>query len=414
MNPYLFFILLILIGTYLLNLIVDVLNLRHVRSDLPEEFNGYYDEQKYKESQEYLKANTRFAILTDTVSVNIVIGFVVLGGFNLYDRFARSFGFGEIMTGLIFSAALLLTSQVLSIPVSVYETFVIEERYGFNRTRPKTFILDILKTWLLTAALGSIVLACVLWFFYTAGNWAWFYCWIALTLFQFFLLFVAPVTILPIFNKFSPLQEGDLRRAIEDYANKEHYKMKGVFTMDGSKRSTRTNAFFIGFGKFKRIVLYDTLIAKHEIDELLAILAHEMGHYKKKHVVLSLGLSVLNMGFMFFVLSFFINNEGLFLAFKMDHISVYASLLFFGLLYSPIQMLVSVLVNLLSRHNEYEADTFAVMSIGNAKALIRALKNLSVENLSNLTPHPFKVLLEYSHPPVLERIKAIRRKMALD
>jgi STE24 endopeptidase len=210
------------------------------------------------------------------------------------------------------------------------------------------------------------------------------------------------------------LQEGELRRAIESFAEKQQYKIKGIFTMDGSKRSSRTNAFFIGFGKFKRIVLYDTLLAKHGVEELLAILAHEMGHYKKRHVLESLVLTVLNTGLMFFILSFFIKNEGLFQAFKMDHSSVYASLLFFGFLYSPIQMIISVFVSYRSRQNEYEADKFAVRNGVGGEALIQALKKLSVENLSNLTPHPLKVRLTYSHPPVLKRIEAIRNMMPSD
>jgi len=408
MNLFLILILAILIGDYLLDLIVDILNMRHLRTDLPEEFVGYYDGERYGKSQEYLKETTRFGFVADSIATPLTIAFILLGGFNQVDLFARGFHLGAIPTGLIFAGALLLISQLMSIPFSIYSTFVIEERYGFNKTTPKTFVLDILKTWILAAVIGGILFSGVLWFFEKAGPWAWLWCWMALTLFQICLMFVAPVVILPIFNKFIPLPEGELRTAIEDYARTQHFKLKGIFTMDGSKRSTKSNAFFTGFGRFKRIVLFDTLIEKHTVDELVSVLAHEMGHYRKKHILKSMFLSILTSGLMFFILSLFINNRELFAAFGMDHVSVYASLFFFGFLYAPIEMLLSVFGNILSRRHEYEADAFAVDTYGKPEAMISALKKLSVDALSNLTPHPLKVFLSYSHPPVLDRIRAIR------
>ena len=259
---FLIIILAILIGEYLLNLIVEVKNVRYLRTDLPEEFSGYYDREKYGKSQEYLKENTWIGLITDSISTPVVIAFILFGGFNLIDQFARSFHLSTIPTGLIFAGVLMLASQLMEIPFSIYSTFVIEERYGFNKTTPKTFVLDILKTWVLAALIGGILFSAVLWFFKEAGPWAWAYCWIALTLFQVFLLFVAPVVIMPIFNKFVPLEDGELRAAIEGYAKKQDFKLKGVFTMDGSRRSTKSNAFFTGFGRFRRIVLFDTLIEK--------------------------------------------------------------------------------------------------------------------------------------------------------
>ena len=409
MNGFLLIILAVLIGAYLLDLIVDTLNVRHVTTVLPEEFEGYYDADKYKKSQRYLRENTRFGIISDTVTTPVTIAFILFGGFNIVDQFARGFNLGSILTGLIFAGVLLLASQILSIPFSIYSTFVIEEKYGFNKTTPKIFILDILKSWLLIAVIGGIVLSGVLWFFEKAGPLAWLYCWFAVTLFQIFLMFIAPVVIMPIFNKFIPLEEGELKQAIEDYARSQEFKLKGIFTMDGSKRSTKTNAFFTGFGRFRRIVLFDTLVEKHTVKELVSILAHEMGHYKKKHILKSIGLSTLSTGLMFGILSLFLNNRGLFAAFKMQEISIYASLLFFGFLYSPIQMVLSIFGNMLSRRHEYDADEYAVKTYNASASMIAALKKLSVENLSNLTPHPLKVFLSYSHPPVLERIRAIRR-----
>jgi STE24 endopeptidase len=409
MNYFLFIILGVLIGSYFLDLIVDTLNVRHLRTDLPEEFEGYYDAIKYKKSQKYLKENTRFGIISDTITTPITIVFILWGGFNVFDQFARGFNLGTIPTGLIFVGVLLFALQILLIPFSIYSTFVIEEKYGFNRTTPKTFILDILKSWLLVVVIGGIILSAVLWFFEKTGAWAWLYCWIAVTLFQIFLMFIAPVIIMPIFNKFIPLEDGDLKEAIEAYARSQEFKLKGIFTMDGSKRSTKTNAFFTGFGRFRRIVLFDTLVEKHTVRQLVSILAHEMGHYKKKHILKSIFISILTTGLMFYILSLFINNRELFAAFKMQETSVYASLLFFGFLYSPIQMVLSIFGNMISRGHEYDADAYAVKTYKDPVSMIAALKNLSVENLSNLTPHPLKVFLNYSHPPVLERIRAIRR-----
>lgn len=402
-------VLAILIGSYLLDLIVDILNVRHVDTKLPEEFEGLYDEVKYKTSQEYLKVNTQFSIFSATVSMLITISFILAGGFNWVDRIARSFDFGSIATGLIFAGLIMLGSQLIQIPFSIYDTFVIEDRFGFNKTTPKTFILDILKSWLLTVIIGGLVLAGVLWFFESVGESAWLYCWLALSFFQIFLMFVAPVVIMPLFNKFVPLEDGSLKKAIEDYAGSQKFKLKGIFKMDGSKRSTKSNAYFTGFGKFRRIVLFDTLIEKHTEDELVSILAHEMGHYKKKHILISIAMSLLTTGVMFYVLSLFINNQGLFAAFKMNEMSIYASLFFFGFLYAPIDMMLSIYANIISRRHEYEADKYAVLTYKKPESMISALKKLSVENLSNLTPHPFKVFFSYSHPPVLARVRAIKK-----
>ena len=408
MNIYLIIILTILIGEYLLNAIVENLNLSCAWPVLPKEFVGYYDAQKYKQSQNYLKENTRFTLVKETIFTALILALILIGGFNVVDKLARSFKLGPVLTGLTFAGILMLASRVLSIPFSVYRTFVIEEKFGFNKTTARTFFLDILKSLALGAVIGGIIFSAVLWFFAKMGSLAWVYCWIGVVLFQLFLLFIAPAVILPLFNKFVPLEEGQLKNAIEKYAAQEKFKLKGIFKIDASRRSTKTNAFFTGFGKYRRIALFDTLIRKHSVDELVSILAHEIGHYKKKHIIKRMAISIVTTGIMFFILSYFINNQGLFAAFKMDQLSIYASLFFFAFLYTPINILFSILANFIFRRHEYEADAYSVATYKKPESFIAALKKLSVDNLSNLTPHPLKVFLDYSHPPVLKRIQAIR------
>ncbi|MBI4846457.1 MAG: M48 family metallopeptidase [Candidatus Omnitrophica bacterium] len=408
MNVFLGVILAIIFFRYLLNLTVDFLNLRAAAVILPDEFKGYYDEEKYKKAQYYLREKTNFGIFEETVSTVVTVCFILAGGFDIVDQFARGFGFGKILTGIIFCGVLMLIAQAAAIPFSAYNTFVIEEKFGFNRTAVKTFILDILKSLVLGALIGGAAFAGILWFFERAGGLAWLYCWIAVSLFELLLLFIAPVVFLPLFNKFFPLAEGELKRTLENYAAGQNFALQGIFTMDGSKRSTKSNAFFTGFGRFRRIALFDTLIDNHNVDELVSVLAHEIGHYKKKHVLKHIGVSILTTGLMFLVMSFFLNNRGLFEAFKMREVSIYAGLVFFGFLYAPINMIFSIAANVISRKHEYEADNFSVTTYKKPQAFINALKKLSVNNLSNLTPHPLKVFLFYSHPPVLKRIQAIR------
>ena len=409
MNVYLVFILSAILGSYLLAVLVDWLNIKNIATELPEEFRDYYDAEKYSKSQSYLRENSRFGLIVGTLQTTAEVGMILFGGFNLADRFARSFELGSIATGLLFVGVLLLASSLLSLPFSIYSTFVVEEKYGFNRTTVKTFILDFLKSLLLGSIIGGAVLAGVLWFFEQTGEWAWLYCWLGVSGFQVVLMFIAPFVIMPLFNRFEPLEDGELKSAIEEYALTQKFKMKGVYKMDGSRRSSKSNAFFTGFGSSRRIVLFDTLIKKHSTSELVSIVAHEMGHYKKGHILQALVRGVVMMGFSFFLMSLFINNEQLFAAFQMEHLSIYASLLFFGFLYSPLSMVLSIVQGVISRKHEYDADAYAVRTFGAAEDMISALKKLSVDNLSNLSPHPLKVVLSYSHPPVLERILAIRK-----
>ncbi len=409
MNGYLLCIIGILLLSYVLELVVSLLNLRSLSPDLPAEFVGVYEQQQYARSQEYTRVTTRFALVQSTVSIVLTLGFILAGGFNLIDGVARGFGFSSIPTGLIFTGLLALLSTLVNLPFSVYSTFGIEQRFGFNTTTVATFLLDGAKAVLLTVVLGGPLLGGILWFFETCGNVAWLYCWIAAVVFVLVVQFLAPVLIMPLFNKFTPLAEGELKEAITRYAAGQGFALQGIYTMDGSKRSTRVNAFFTGFGRFRRIVFFDTLVDKLTSSEIVAVLAHEMGHYKLKHILTMTVLSILQMGFMFFILSLFLGNQGLFDAFGMEQISVYAGLIFFGFLYTPISTLVAIAFNAFSRRNEYQADRFAAESGGDGAALISGLKKLSVSNLSNLTPHPVHVFLNHSHPPVLARIEALRQ-----
>lgn len=397
-----------MIGGFVLDVIVECFNIKNLTTELPPEFGGLYDPRRYKTSQEYLKENTFFGIFQNTLFLAVIITFILAGGFNIADKFARSFNHGAIISGLIFAGILMLALEILKIPFSAYHTFVIEEKFGFNKTTLKTFISDILKSWFLGALIGGVLFAGVVWFFSAFGKIAWLYFWIVFALFELFLTFIAPVVIMPLFNKFIPLEDGELKTAVQDYARKEHFKMKGLFKMDGSRRSTKSNAFFTGFGRFRRIALFDTLIAKHTVDELVSVLAHEVGHYKLKHIQKSIILSILESGLMLFILSLFINNRGLAGAFQMESVSIYSSIFFFAFLYSPLNMALSVFGKWFSRKNEYEADRYAVTTYNRPEAMVTALKKLTVNNLGNLTPHPLKVFLEYTHPPILARIEAIR------
>ena len=408
MNIFAVIILLALAVNYFLNLASDLMNLKSLKTPLPEEFRDVFDEEKYREAQEYTRVRTRFGLITSTFSLLILLIFWFAGGFNWVDQLVRDFGYGTIVTGVLFVGILMLAQTIISLPFSVYSTFVIEERFGFNKTTPSTFIADRLKGMMLTVLLGGPLLAGVIAIFEFFGAVAWLYAWLVVILFTLFVQFIAPTWIMPLFNKFSPLEDGDLKKAILDYARNVSFPLQGIYKIDGSRRSSKSNAFFTGFGKNKRIALFDTLIEKHTIPELVAVLAHEVGHYKKKHIPKNMTISFLHTGVMLYLLSLFIRLPGLHEAFFMEEISVYAGLLFFGLLYSPIEMILSVMMQVFSRKHEYEADRYAADTTGDPEHMVSVLKKLSVDNLSNLTPHPFHVFLNYSHPPVLERIRAIR------
>lgn len=408
MSLYTLLIISFLLLVYIVETMADYLNVKNISNEIPAEFESYYDQEKYTKAQEYLRERTKFTVNYATFFTFIQIVFIMAGGFNFVDKVARSFGFGEIITGLVFAGILFLMMALLKIPFSAYSTFVIEEKFGFNKMTAKTFISDLLKSWIIGAVIGAAVFSVIIWFFGSFGTFAWLYALIAVIVFELLITFIYPVVVMPLFNKFTPLEDGELKTSVEEYAKKENFKMKGLFKMDNSKRSTKSNAFFAGFGKFRRIVLFDTLIEKHTVDELTSVLAHEMGHFKLGHIIRQMIFGFVTTAVMFFLLSLFINSLWLFEAFRMDNQSVYAGIIFFGFLYAPISMIIGIISSRISRKHEFEADAYAVTTYKKPEAMIDALKKLSVDNLSNLHPHPFKVFLEYSHPPTLERIKAIR------
>ena len=413
MNSYGIFIVAALLAKYLIDLVSELLNLMSLKPELPRELQGFYNPQEYIGSQEYTRAHARLGIFAGSFDLAVLLVFWFAGGFSWLDMLIRSLGFNSIVTGILYLGIFLLANSLLSVPFSVYSTFVIEEKFKFNRTTPRTFVLDRLKALLLSVILGIPLLAIVLWFFQHAGNLAWLYCWIISTAFILILQFVMPVWIMPLFNKFTPLPQGELKENIIQYAAKVGFAFKEISVMDGSRRSSKANAFFTGFGRNRRIALYDTLIEQHTVPELVAVLAHEIGHQKKKHIIQGIGIGIIHMGVLFFLLSLFLNNRSLFDAFYMTNLSVYGSLLFFGLLYEPISFILSILLNAFSRKHEREADDYAAKTIDSPEEMVAALKKLSCKNLTNLTPHPFYVFLHYGHPPLLQRIAAIR-KASLD
>ena len=409
MNIYLLIILSALIGEFLLRTLVRVLNLKALDPGLPNEFQGYYDEEKYARSQEYTRVNTRFAFFTTSFDLIVILVFILFGGFNFVDQIVRGFGLSTLPSGLAFFGILFFASDLISTPFSLYQNFVIEEDFGFNKMTLKTFILDKLKGYLLTLALGGVFLTAILFFFEKTGEYGWLYAWGIIGLFMILIQPLFTLVIAPMFNKFTPLEKGELRSAIENYAQKVGFPLSRIDVMDGSKRSAKSNAYFSGFGKQKRIALFDTLLEKHSNDEMVAILAHEVGHYKKHHIKVGILISILHTGLLFWLLSIFIDNPGLFEAFQMKEISVYGGLTFFMILYSPVELVLSVIMNAVSRRNEFQADAYSARTTEKSEHLISGLKNLSVSNLGNLTPHSLSVLLDHSHPPVLERITALKK-----
>jgi STE24 endopeptidase len=408
MNPIAIIILSVLLLELLLNFIADALNLKHLQTELPDEFQEHYDPHRYRRSQSYLKVHTRFAWVVSVVQLALLLGFWFAKGFPLLDAWIRSWQLGPVLSGVFYIGILAGLAGLVSLPFSIYSTFVIEERFGFNQTTGSTFIKDRLKGVMLAVVIGTPLLVIILTFFQYAGSHAWMFCWLAVTFYLFGVQLVAPTWIMPLFNRFVPLEDGPLKDAILRYAASIKFPLENVFVMDGSRRTRKSNAFFTGFGRRKRIVLFDTLITNHGIPELVSVLAHEMGHYKQKHIWISLAVGILQTGLMLYLLSLFLTYPGLFEAFYVPRPSVYAGLIFFALLYTPLDFLIGLWTRRLSRKHEYAADRFSALTTGNPQAMIEALKKLSVHNLSNLTPHPFYVFLNYSHPPVLARIRRLK------
>lgn len=398
----------ILLFDFILERILDYLNSTYWSSKIPVELEGIYDPEKYKKSQDYERVKTRFSILTSSVSLAAMLIILWFGGFAWLDEFARGYTQNPILVALIFFGVLGLAADLFSTPFSVYSTFVIEERFGFNKTTSKTFVLDKLKGWVVAAILGGGILALIVWIYLISGEWFWLIAWAVIGFFTIFMTMFYSNIIVPLFNKQTPLEDGELRTAIESFAHRVGFKLKNIFVMDGSKRSTKANAYFTGLGAKKRIVLFDTLIKDHSTEELVGVLAHEIGHYKKKHTLTGTLISLLQTGLMLYILSLFIGNPVLSQALGSETGSFHMGILAFGLLYSPFSLLISLVMNVVSRKNEFAADRYAGMNY-HPKPLQDALKKLSVNHLSNLNPHPAYVFFYYSHPPLLKRLKALDR-----
>ncbi len=399
----------IIIFEFLISRLMDYLNATRWTDKLPDEVKDIYDQEKYTKQQRYERESTRFGIITESFSMIIILLMLFFDGFAFVDEWVREYTSHPILMALLFFAVLFIVLDILTMPFSWYDTFIIEERYGFNKTTPKTFITDKIKGWALTAIIGGGLLSLLIWFFHSAGAYFWLYAWGLVVLFSVFMLMFYSNLIVPLFNKQTPLEEGSLRSAIEDFSKKAGFQLKNIYVIDGSKRSTKANAYFTGLGPKKRIVLFDTLINEMDNDEILSVLSHEIGHYKKKHILTSLFISIMQTGVMFFLLGYFLNNEVLSHALGAEEHSFHLGLIAFGILYSPLSTLIGIFMNMLSRKNEYEADAYAVQK-GLGDALVSALKKLSVKNLSNLRPHPAYVFINYSHPTLLQRIAFIKEK----
>lgn len=408
MNKPMAIVIVLLVGLCILDLVIDFLNLRSWSSTLPDEFKGYYNADRYALARRYMTDRTAFGMIRHVAILVFMVAFIVLGGFDFIDNIARGLRLGMIGTGLVFTGIFMMLFFLINLPFDAYDTFVIEQKYGFNLTTIRTFWLDIVKTLLLSGLIGAVLLSVILLLFENAGAKAWVYCWAAVALFQIIIMYVAPVLIIPLFNRLTPLENGKLRTEIEKLASSEDFQMRGIYTMDGSKRSTKANAALTGFGRFKRVLLYDTLIKQLDEDEIVGVLAHELGHYKHRHIIKFMALSLAFMAAGFYFFSLLANQPVLFKAFGASRVSWYASLVFFAILFMPLDRIVSVLPNWLSRKYEYAADCYAGKATGRPEALITALKKITSDSMANLNPHPVKVFFDYSHPPVLERIKALR------
>ena len=406
MQPQILFYIIIgiLAFNFLLDKILNHLNAKHFNDPVPEKIKDVYNADEYKKSQSYKKDSAKFSAISGLITSSFTLVFFFGNGFYHLDKLTRNYTNHPILVALMFFGVLMFVSAIISLPLSYYSTFVIEEKYGFNNSTKKTFWLDKLKGLLLSIILGGGILSLIIWFYKLTGENFWVYAWILIAFFSVFMNMFYAKLIVPLFNKQKPLEESSLKTAIENYAQRVGFTINNIFVIDGSKRSSKANAYFSGFGSQKRITLYDTLINDLEEEEIVAVLAHEVGHYKRKHIFFNLFSSIVLTGVMLFLLSLFINSPILSEALGVTTPSFHIGLITFGILYSPISEIIGLLMNFISRKFEYQADNYAKETFKD-QPLINALKKLSKNNLSNLTPHPAYVFAHYSHPTLLERIK---------
>jgi len=391
---------------FLLGKILNYLNYKQPLPKVPNTLSEYLTDQKLQESKNYQNENYRFGLVSGIFSFVITIFFISQGWFGAIDTWVKTFEIAPLLESVVFFALIFIGSDILSLPFDYYSTFVIEEKYGFNKSTVKTFFSDKLKGYLLSIIIGGGLFMLFLWLVHQMGKDFWWQFWILAAVFMVLVNLFYTALILPLFNKLTPLGDGELKDQIINYARSVNFPLENIFVMDGSKRSSKANAFFSGFGRRKKVVLYDTLLDQHPPDELVAVLAHEVGHYKRKHIVWSMILSVLQIGLLLFLLAQFIFNEPMSMALGGKVWSVELNLIGFTMLFSPISMVLGIGMNWLSRKNEFEADHFAKTTFA-GKPLAEALKTLSVKTLSNINPHPWYVFMNYSHPPLLERLEKL-------
>jgi len=391
-----------------LELLATLLNFKNLNQPLPAEFVGLYSAEEYQKGSDYQKTQGKFSILVQIVEFAAFVIFWIGGGFPWAYQWAGSVFTGEISQGLLFWGVLTLLKQLLQLPFALYSTFVIEERFGFNRTTPGTFVGDLFKGLILGLILGVPLGGAVLWFFTSFPETGWMIAWGFLSAVQIVILFIAPKWILPLFNKYTPLPDGELKTQIEALAVKLQFPLEGIYLMDGSKRSTKANAFFTGFGKHRRLVLFDTLIEKQTAPELLAVVAHEVGHFKLKHIWRSIAFSFLISFALFFGLKLFMGLPQVFEAFGFSVVNYGVGIVLFSLVLSPVQRGLGIFTHWRSRVHEFEADAYSIGAGNDRESLISSLKKLSKSSFSHLTPHPLRVILDYTHPPIMERIRAMR------
>ncbi len=387
--------------------LLEYLNARKFQDPIPNELSDIFDAEAYKKSQDYKKTNYRFGIISSGFSFVLTLSFLLFGGFEWADTLARSFTENNLLIALLFFGIILIGSDIITTPFSYYQTFVIEEKFGFNKTTKKIFFLDKIKGWGMMLLLGGGMLSLIIWFYQWVGVNFWLYAWGVIAVFSMVMNLFYSKLIVPLFNKQIPLEDGSLKEKIQAYAEQVGFELKNIFVIDGSKRSTKANAYFSGFGKQKRVTLYDTLINDLDEEEIVAVLAHEVGHYKRKHIVFNLITSILLTGVTLFLLSLFINNPEVSLAIGVLEPSFHAALIGFGILYSPISEVTGIIMNYFSRKFEYQADDYAKNTFA-ALPLVSSLKKLSKNSLSNLTPHPAYVFKHYSHPPLIARIRNLK------
>ncbi|SDG61080.1 M48 family metallopeptidase [Psychroflexus sediminis] len=397
----------LIVFNFLLESFLDYLNYTKFDAQPPEELQGLYDESEYVNSQNYKKDKFKFGLLQSVFSLALILIFLGVDGFEIVNDIANSYADNSILVSLFFFGILFAGSFILNLPFDYYFTFVIEERYDFNTSTVSLFWKDKLKSVLLTIVLGGLILSLILVFYKYVGTDFWWYTWILIAFFSVLLNMFYAKLFVPLFNKQTPLEEGELRTEIEKYATKMNFNLKNIFVIDGSKRSKKANAYFSGFGSEKRITLYDTLIEDLDKQEIVAVLAHEVGHYKKNHILINLFVSIITTGFTLWLLSLFVSEPLLAHALGVEKPSFHIGLVAFSFLYAPISLLTGILTNILSRKFEFQADDFAKTTYS-ARYLISGLKKLSKKSLSNLTPHPAYVFFHYSHPPLSERLKNLK------